>query len=164
MTAIQYAFLVGLTVALVAVAVFAASTTRAIVERRSSALESSWTARLGSALRPTDYAWAYAAHRVTGVGVFLFLAVHVLDVGVYALSPARFDEMHQLYGTAPMRVFECLLLYAILFHAFYGLRLLTLDLVNLGPTSRRVTFWAVAAASFVLGTAGSVVILAPLVD
>ena len=60
--------------------------------------------------------WAFVAHRATGVAVFAFLCLHILDVGLYAVSAARFDDVHELYGTTPLRLFECALLFAILFH------------------------------------------------
>jgi succinate dehydrogenase / fumarate reductase cytochrome b subunit len=103
------------------------------------------------------------AHRATGVAVFAFLLVHVLDVALVALSRRRFDEVHELYGTAPMRVFECLLLFAILFHTFNGLRLVLLDLAEVrAATARRLLHGAVALTA-VAGSAASVVILRPVV-
>ena len=74
--------------------------------------------------------WAHLAHRVSGVAIFAFLVLHLLDVSLYALSPARFDEVHALYGTPVMRVFECGLLLALLFHALNGLRLVAVDLLR----------------------------------
>jgi succinate dehydrogenase / fumarate reductase cytochrome b subunit len=80
--------------------------------------------------------WAFVAHRASGVAVFAFLTLHVFDVALYALSPARFDDVHELYGTAAMRVFECLLLFAILFHTLNGLRLVLLDVVEVQASYR----------------------------
>src|SRR5262245_30625041 len=79
-------------------------------------------ARIGGLLRrlgrlPTERSeanrWAFYAHRITGVGVLAFLVLHILDVALYAVSPEKFDEVHALYGTAGMRVFECALLLAL---------------------------------------------------
>ena len=62
-----------------------------------------------------------------------------------------------------MRVFECLLLFAILFHTFNGLRLVLLDIVEIRlSTARRLLHVAVALTA-VAGTAASVVILKPVV-
>lgn len=162
MTVLQYAFLFALSSSLVAVALFAAATVRTAVERRSGVLEDSWMERLGTAARPNDHAWAFVAQRITGVAIFAFLAVHIVDVSVYAISPSAFDEIQRLYGTTAMRLFECLLLYAILFHTFYGLRLLLLDVTTLGAASRRWSLWITLGAAVALGSAGSFVILEPL--
>src|SRR3990172_5728592 len=61
--------------------------------------------------------WGFWAHRVSGVAIFAFLILHLFDVGLYGLSRDLYDEVHALYGTAALRVFESGLLVAILFHA-----------------------------------------------
>ena len=60
-----------------------------------------------------------------------------LDVGVWTFSASLFDELHELYGSAPLRVFECGLLLAILFHTFNGLRIVAIDAADLGPGAAR---------------------------
>jgi succinate dehydrogenase / fumarate reductase cytochrome b subunit len=60
-----------------------------------------------------------------------------------------------------MRVFETLLCAAILFHTFNGLRLVLLDVAELGvQTARRLLHTAVAL-TVVLGALAGVVILRP---
>lgn len=105
--------------------------------------------------------WAFYLHRITGVAVFGFLCLHVLDVAVYTLSQARFDDLHEIYGSAPMRVFECGLLLAILFHTFNGLRILAIDVADLGPLAAGRLLSGVLGLTILLGAAGSVAILAP---
>ena len=61
-----------------------------------------------------------------------------------------------------MRVFECGLLFAVLFHTANGLRLLAVDIVPLSPAWSRRSLQAVVAASSAVGVAGSAVILAPV--
>jgi len=107
--------------------------------------------------------WAHLAHRVSGVAIFAFLVLHLLDVSLYALSPARFDEVHALYGTPVMRVFECGLLLALLFHALNGLRLVAVDLLDLGARAATRVLGGVVVVSLVGTVAGSAVILAPVV-
>ena len=106
--------------------------------------------------------WAFYAHRFTGFAIFAFLCLHIVDVSLYSVSRELYGEVHELYGTAPMRLFECGLLFAILFHAFNGLRLLAVDLADLGLTASRRVLAGVVALTIVLGTAGSAVILAPV--
>ena len=115
---------------------------------------------------PSDRAeqatWAFLAHRISGIGIFLFLALHIVDVGMIAVSQGLYDEVHGLFGSAPLRVFECGLLAALLFHTFNGIRLLVIDLVDMGPAASSRALSAVVAATTVLSVAGSVVILAPV--
>lgn len=107
--------------------------------------------------------WAHLAHRVSGVAILAFLVLHLLDVSLYALSPARFDEVHALYGTPVMRVFECGLLSALLFHALNGLRLVAVDLLDLSARAATRVLGVVVVASLLGTVAGSAVILAPVV-
>jgi succinate dehydrogenase / fumarate reductase, cytochrome b subunit len=108
--------------------------------------------------------WAFYLHRITGVAILAFLCLHVLDVGVWTLSRPVFDELHELYATAPLRVFECGLLVAILFHTLNGLRIVAIDAADLGPAAAGRLLAGVLALTALLGAAGSVVILAPLVS
>lgn len=115
---------------------------------------------------PSDRAeqatWAFLAHRISGIGIFLFLALHIVDVGLITISERLYNEVHELFASAPLRVFECGLLVALLFHTFNGIRLLVIDLADLGPAASSRALTAVVAATTVLGVAGSIVILAPV--
>jgi succinate dehydrogenase / fumarate reductase cytochrome b subunit len=106
--------------------------------------------------------WAFYAHRLTGFAIFAFLCLHIVDVSTYAVSRGRYEELHELYGSAPMRAFECALLFAILFHALNGLRIFAVDLADLGAGAARRALAAVVALTLLAGTAGSAVILAPV--
>lgn len=106
--------------------------------------------------------WAFYAHRISGFAVFAFLGLHVVDVSLYAYSRGLYDQVHALYGSAPLRLFECGLLAAILFHTFNGLRLLVVDLADLGLDAARRALGGVVALTLALGLAGSAVILRPL--
>jgi succinate dehydrogenase / fumarate reductase cytochrome b subunit len=164
-TAIQWAFVAGMTAVLIAVALFAAVVVRSALRTDGGAHP---TPRLAARMlrAPDERAelnrWAFYVHRVTGVAIFAFLALHILDVSVYAWSRSRYDDLHEIYGSAPMRVFECALLLAILFHTFNGLRILAIDLADLGPLGARRLLAVAVLATVALGLAGSAVILAPL--
>jgi len=107
--------------------------------------------------------WAFYAHRVSGLAILAFLCLHVLDVSVYAFSPTVFDQVHRLYATVPMRLFECGLLLALLFHALNGLRVVAIDLWDLGGAAASRLLNGVVGATVVLTIAGSVVILRPVI-
>lgn len=164
MTAAQWVFLAAMTAVAVAILGFVVVVVASARLTDGSYPSLGFLLRLGRspAERVEANRWAFYAHRVSGFAIFAFLALHVLDVALYALSPTVFDEVHRLYGTAPMRVFECGLLLALLFHALNGLRLVAIDLWDLGPVPAARLLDLVTAASVVLGVAGGVVILRPL--
>lgn len=162
MSALQLAFAVVLSALLAGVVLFTAFTVRIAVTDRPTTARGRWLERIGRASDRDVQRWAFVAHRATGVAVFAFLALHVFDVALYAVSPARFDEVHELYGTAVMRVFECLLLFAILFHTLNGLRLVLLDVVEVRLATARRLLHVALGLTVVTGTLASVVILKPV--
>jgi succinate dehydrogenase / fumarate reductase cytochrome b subunit len=166
-SALQAGFVIALLGVLGAMAAFTVVVARAALRSDGGPRPS---ARMAMRLlrSPEDRAelnrWAFYLHRLTGVAVFGFLCLHVVDVAIYALSPARFDEVHEVYGSAPMRVFECALLLAILFHTLNGLRLVAIDVADLGAAAARRLLGGVVALTGLLTVAGSAVILAPVVS
>lgn len=108
--------------------------------------------------------WASYAHRLSGIAIFAFVCLHIIDVSLYAVSPSLYDDVHELYGTGFMRVFECGLLLALLFHALNGLRLISIDVWDLGFAQAGRLLNAVVLLTVVLTLSGSVFILKPLVS
>ena len=106
--------------------------------------------------------WAFYAHRFTGFAVFAFLCLHIVDISLYAFAPEAFDEVHALYGWTPMRLFECGLLFAILFHTFNGLRILAIDVGDLGSRASRRLLAGALLLTALLGLSGSAIIMAPV--
>ena len=165
MTVARIVFLTGLAAVLVATMVSGVAVYSAAVRATGRGTP---RAELLNRLRrlPSDRAeqatWAFLAHRISGIGIFLFLALHIFDVGLITISEGLYDEVHELFTTAPLRVIECGLLIALLFHTFNGVRLLVIDLIDMGPAASGRALTAVVAATTVLGLAGSIMILAPV--
>lgn len=107
--------------------------------------------------------WAFYLHRISGVGLFCFLCLHVADVSLVAVSRELYDEVHAVYGSAPMRVAEVGLLLGLLFHTFNGVRLVAVDLVDLGLRASTRALYGVVGATAVCGCAGAVFILGPVI-
>lgn len=165
MTFIEVAFLAGLTAVMVAIVAFAATV---LVSASRGGAGAFMTGRMfrramsSSVERAESERWAFYAHRISGFAIFAFLCLHVLDVSLYAASSRLYSEEHQIYGNGVMRIFECGLLLAILFHTFNGLRLLSLDLADIGAIWSRRLLAITLIASIMIGVAGSVVILRPV--
>jgi succinate dehydrogenase / fumarate reductase cytochrome b subunit len=106
--------------------------------------------------------WAFYAHRFTGFAVFAFLCLHIVDISLYALAPEAYDEVHAVYGWTPMRLFECALLFAILFHTFNGLRILAIDVADLGSRVSHGLLVGAVVLTAALGLGGSAIIMAPV--
>jgi succinate dehydrogenase / fumarate reductase cytochrome b subunit len=163
----QAAFLAGLVLVLLAVTGFCAVMLRAAARSDGGAYPTRallWRLVRSPADRVEYNRWAFYLHRATGALVFGFLALHLADVTLYAFGASTYANIHRLYGTPVMRVFECGLLFAILFHTLNGLRLILVDLADLGAVVAGRLLGTAALLTAVLGILGSVVILAPVMS
>lgn len=71
--------------------------------------------------------WSWVAHRVTGIAIFFFLLVHVLDTAVVRISPEAYNSVLGLYKNPVMGLGETALVAAIVYHAFNGIRIILID-------------------------------------
>lgn len=77
---------------------------------------------------------AWALHRLAGLGVILFLGLHIFDIFLMGAGAATFNDLLFLYRHPLFRTMEIFLVFGLLYHALNGLRIIILDLV---PTSAR---------------------------
>ena len=99
----------------------------------------------GTLYRGHEGMWSWVGHRVTGVVIFLFLLVHVLDTSMVRVSPGAYDAVIGLYQNPLMALGETALVAAIVFHAFNGLRLILVDFWKQGTKYHRQMLWGVLA-------------------
>ncbi|MDN5811425.1 succinate dehydrogenase, cytochrome b556 subunit [Arthrobacter rhombi] len=97
----------------------------------------------GTLYRGHEGMWSWVGHRVTGVVIFLFLLVHVLDTALVRVDPGAYDAVIGTYKNPLMAVGELGLVAAIVFHAFNGLRLVLVDFWKSGPKYHRQLLWGV---------------------
>jgi succinate dehydrogenase / fumarate reductase cytochrome b subunit len=85
--------------------------------------------------------WSWVAHRVTGVLLFLFLLVHVLDTALVRVSPEAYNAVIGAYKTPILGLGEAGLVLAVAFHAFNGLRVIAVDFFKGGTKHHKTLFW-----------------------
>jgi succinate dehydrogenase / fumarate reductase, cytochrome b subunit len=73
---------------------------------------------------------SFLLHRVTGLGVLLFLAIHIVDTSFVYFAPALYDKVIDLYRTTIFGIGELGLVFCLFFHGVNGLRIAYLDLVK----------------------------------
>ncbi len=71
--------------------------------------------------------WAWAIHRVAGLGIFLFLALHIADIFVAAFGATVFNDLLFLYKGPFARMLEIFLAFGLIYHALNGLRITAAD-------------------------------------
>ena len=87
--------------------------------------------------------WSWVAHRISGVAIFFFLFVHVLDTAVIRVNPHTYNEVVDTYKTPIVGLLEIGLVMAILFHALNGVRVVLIDFWSKGAKYQRQMFWIV---------------------
>ncbi len=87
--------------------------------------------------------WSWVGHRITGVVIFFFLLVHVLDTSLVRVSPEAYTAVIGTYKNPIMGLGEAGLVAAIVFHAFNGLRIVAIDFWKGGNKYQRQLLWVV---------------------
>ena len=87
--------------------------------------------------------WSWVLHRITGVAIFFFLLVHILDTSLLRVSPEAYNQVIGAYKTPIMGLGEIALVAAIGFHALNGLRIILIDFWSVGTRYHKAMFWAV---------------------
>jgi succinate dehydrogenase / fumarate reductase cytochrome b subunit len=71
---------------------------------------------------------AWMLHRVAGVGVFLFLALHISDVFLMSFGPSVFNRLLFIYHQFFFKLLIVFGLYlGVLYHALNGIRVVCID-------------------------------------
>jgi succinate dehydrogenase / fumarate reductase cytochrome b subunit len=89
-------------------------------------------------------------HRISGVLIFFFLFVHVLDTATVRVSPEVYDAVIAQYKNPVMGLGEAGLVGAVVFHALNGIRIILVDFWSGGTKHQRKLFWGVVALWTVL--------------
>jgi len=108
--------------------------------------------------------WAFVTHRVTGFLVFMFLLLHIVDVSLVNIDADLYDEVHELYGNIVLRLFEVGLLFALVFHALNGLRIVVLDFFPGAIAKERTMTVIVVVVTILAVVPGGYIIIRPWLE
>jgi len=106
--------------------------------------------------------WSWVFHRVSGVGILLFLFAHILDTLLVAWGPEVYNRVMAVYRRPVFRVGEVGLAGAVLFHALNGLRIILIDFVPPLTVYQNRLFWAVVVLFLLLMAPAATLMLHPL--
>jgi succinate dehydrogenase / fumarate reductase cytochrome b subunit len=93
--------------------------------------------------------WSWVLHRITGVAIFFFLLVHVLDTALVRVSPEAYNVVIESYKTPIVGIAELGLVGGILFHGLNGIRIILVDFWSKGTRYQNLMFWIVMTISVV---------------
>jgi len=122
------------------------------------------TADSGTLYRGGQGMWSWVAHRITGVAVFFFLLVHVLDTALVRVSPDLYDAVIATYKTPIVNLLEVGLVGAVLYHALNGLRVIAIDFWDKGPRYQKGMLWGILTFWVLLMLPGTYFMLTPTIE
>lgn len=98
--------------------------------------------------------WSWVLHRITGLGVVLFLTLHVIDTSWAVFYPGLYAEAIAIYQTPLFTIGEFVLVACVIYHAFNGLRIAVFDL--------RPSLWKHQAKAAQLVIVATILLLIPV--
>lgn len=113
-----------------------------------------WTAWFAPWRRRPGY-WAFVLHRVTGLGLVLYLGLHLYVLRLLLRGPEAWDAFIRLAKSPPFLALDAVLFAGVLYHALNGVRV-TLLALDIGVARQRQGFWWVLGLSVALAVAGLV--------
>lgn len=99
--------------------------------------------------------FAWILHRITGVGITIYLGLHIWSISKIYGGPEKFEHAMDLFRTPPFKILEIMLFGAVLYHTMNGLRLIACDFFG-GARYHKQLFWAsmaIGGAIFLGGAA-----------
>lgn len=128
-------------------------------KRRSSS-----SGEYGRLYRGREGQWAWLLHRVTGVGIILFLFAHVVDTAVVGWGPEAYNRVIAVYHNPFIRLLELGLVAAVIYHALNGVRIMITDFwPKANDINRQLTYGTTAL--FLLAMIPiTIIIVKPIVE
>lgn len=126
--------------------------------------------------------WSWLLHRLTGVGVLLFLVIHVVDTFFVVAYPSLYDHTVGIYGGVvsglpwegangyyrslrwAFRVGELALIASVLFHSLNGVRIVLFDFWPKAMVYRRGLNRLVTILFFAVMIPVTIWVLLPLLE
>ncbi|HYO38363.1 MAG TPA: succinate dehydrogenase, cytochrome b556 subunit [Nocardioidaceae bacterium] len=102
------------------------------------------TSPAGTLYRGREGMWTWVLHRITGVTIFFFLFVHVIDTAMVRVSPEAYNTAVETYKNPVVGLMEVGLVAAVLFHGLNGIRVVLVDFWEKGPRYQREMTYVVA--------------------
>lgn len=106
--------------------------------------------------------WSWLLHRITGLGILLFLLVHIVDIALLNFGPDVYNEGIAFFGLGIIRVISLALIAAVLYHSFNGVRIILIDFWPKAVRFQGVMFAVVLAVTILSFLAMGWYVIAPM--
>jgi succinate dehydrogenase / fumarate reductase cytochrome b subunit len=105
--------------------------------------------------------WSWLLHRISGLGLLLFLLIHIADVSMISFGPQVYNQSVLLFDYWIVRLLSVALVTAVLFHSFNGIRIIMIDFWRKGARYQRVLFGIALALTIVIALPFAYIIMVP---
>jgi succinate dehydrogenase / fumarate reductase cytochrome b subunit len=104
---------------------------------------------------------AWFGHRLSGVGVVVYLFMHIVETSLITLGPDVYNATLGFFRNPVIRAGEVVLMAALVYHALNGLKVITLDFLPWTTSWYRPLTFGVITATVVAMVPLTLVMLAP---
>lgn len=106
---------------------------------------------------------AWFGHRVSGIGVLVYLFIHIVETSMVTLGPEVYNATLGLFKNLPIRLGEIVLMAALVYHSLNGLKVILIDFVPAATIWYRPLTYGVVIATVVAMVPLSILMVAPFV-
>jgi succinate dehydrogenase cytochrome b subunit len=106
--------------------------------------------------------WSWLLHRITGLGVLLFLLIHIVDISLLNFGPKVYNEGIALFGLIIVRILSLALIGGLLYHGFNGVRIMLIDFWPKGARYQGIMFATVMVLTIVCFLPMAYFVMAPV--
>ena len=124
----------------------------------------SWLGQAQSRVVRYRVSWAQLAwfgHRLSGIGVLLYLFMHIVETSTVLLGPEVYDTTLGLFRNPVIRAGEILLMAALVYHSLNGLKVILIDFVPSATAWYRPLTYGVITATVVAMVPLAMIMFAP---
>lgn len=105
---------------------------------------------------------AWIGHRLSGVGVLVYLFMHIVENATLAFGPDVYDwTQSHLFHNLPVRLGEILLMAALVYHSLNGLRVIVMDFWPRTTVVYRPLTYGVILATILTMIPMSIIMISP---
>ena len=106
------------------------------------------------------FSWLF--HRISGLGILLFLLLHIVDITLLNFGEKVYDDAISIFSTWYIRIATLFLIGAVFYHAYNGVRIIVVDFWPRGAKYQRTMFSLVLLATIASWVPLAVFIVAPI--
>jgi succinate dehydrogenase / fumarate reductase cytochrome b subunit len=108
--------------------------------------------------------WAWLFHRVSGLGILVFLLLHIVDVSILSFGPTAYNASVMLFDSVIVRLLSLALVVAILFHGLNGVRVVLIDFWRKGVRYQQTMFVIVIVLCVILFIPAAYYVMGPVLN